>query len=142
MTIIMGYLPRIQQLQLQGVNIWWYRIGVGRVQVRFELEKLFFFADEEPQILAVSAITGRKQRFDLNGGESENFKNTGWASCQVGQTRLFQVNMSKLSAFRILKIEPTQRCFSIERQGDIAYHEFSVCLANFKDEFVFLFSYD
>ena len=41
--------------------------------------------------------------------------------------------------FRILKIDPTQKCFSIEREGNIPVPSYSFFgLANFKDEFVFL----
>lgn len=32
MTIIMGYLPQLEQLKLHGLDTWWYDIGVGRVQ--------------------------------------------------------------------------------------------------------------
>ena len=28
MTMIMGYLPRIEQLSLQGLDTWWYDKGV------------------------------------------------------------------------------------------------------------------
>ena len=37
MTMIMGYLPRLEQLKMQGLDKWWYVIGVGRVQVRLDL---------------------------------------------------------------------------------------------------------
>ena len=55
MTMIMGYLPRIEQLSLQGLDTWWYDKGVQRVQVRLEVGKMFYFSiDQEPQIIAVS----------------------------------------------------------------------------------------
>ena len=33
MFMIIGYLPLIEQLRLQGLDTWWYTIGVARVQV-------------------------------------------------------------------------------------------------------------
>ena len=55
MTIILGYLPRIEQLQLQGLDKWWYSTGVGRVQVHLILEKMFFFVDQTSvKIMAVN----------------------------------------------------------------------------------------
>ena len=42
-------------LRLQGLDTWWYAIGVGRVQVFFEGLEMFYFVDDEtPQIIAVS----------------------------------------------------------------------------------------
>ena len=53
---------------------------------------------------------------------------------------MFQIN-SLDDTFLILGVEPTQRCFSIEREGDLPIKlGWIYCLANFKDEFVFLFS--
>ena len=49
MTMVMGYLPRIEQLRLHGLSKWWYNIGVGRVQKRIRvvlLPRLFYFVDE------------------------------------------------------------------------------------------------
>ena len=37
-------------------------------------------------------------------------------------------------------MDPTQRCFSIEREGDLPNASEVNCMANFKDEFVFLLS--
>ena len=37
-------------------------------------------------------------------------------------------------------MDPTQRCFSIDREGDLPNASAFYCLANFKDKFVFLFS--
>ena len=54
MTLIMGYLPRIEQLRLQRLDRWWYVTGVGRVQVSLAKAKMFYFVDGKPQILAVS----------------------------------------------------------------------------------------
>ena len=55
MTMIMGYLPQIEQLRLQGLDTWWYTIGVGRVQVDLETGKMFYFVfSREPQIIAVN----------------------------------------------------------------------------------------
>ena len=35
-------------------------------------------------------------------------------------------------------MDPTQRCFSIEREGDLPFQiDFRHCLVNFKDEFMF-----
>ena len=62
MTMVMGYLPPIEQLKLHGLNKWWYRTGVGRVQMSIELKKFFFFVDYEPQIIAVRE-TGEYERF-------------------------------------------------------------------------------
>ena len=36
MTIIMGYMPRLEQLNMQGLDKWWYVTGVGRVQVSLD----------------------------------------------------------------------------------------------------------
>ena len=44
MTMVMGYLPRLQQLQMQGLDKWWYVTGVGRVQVSLEnQQKMVYF---------------------------------------------------------------------------------------------------
>ena len=53
MTMIMGYLFRMEQLKLQGLDMWWYITGVGRVQVRLETLKMIYFADNDRQIIAV-----------------------------------------------------------------------------------------
>ena len=58
MTLIMGFLPRFEQLRLQGLNTWWYVIGVGRVQVHLEKSKMFHFVYGKGQVFAVSE-TGR-----------------------------------------------------------------------------------
>ena len=36
-------------------------------------------------------------------------------------------------------MDPTQKCFCIEREGDLPNDSEVYCMANFKDEFVFLF---
>ena len=56
MITIMGYLPRIEQLRLQGLDTWWYTNGVGRVQVFFKCPKMFYFVDLLPPktIIAVN----------------------------------------------------------------------------------------
>ena len=55
MTMIMGYLPRLEQHRMHGLSKWWYYIGVGRVQVSLPLPKLFFFPAEKDQaIIAVN----------------------------------------------------------------------------------------
>ena len=68
------------------------------------------------------------------------FTNVSWNGCQVGQNRFFQVTQNS-SRIRILKIDPTQKCFSIEREGKppTKSPQYPI-LANFKDEFVFIFS--
>ena len=48
MNIILRYLPQIEQIQLQGLSMWWYITGVARTQVHFELSKMFFFFDRSP----------------------------------------------------------------------------------------------
>ena len=59
MTMIMGYLPRMKQLRLQGLDTWWYIIGVARVQMRLEVGKIFYFSsDTKPQVMAMDE-TGR-----------------------------------------------------------------------------------
>ena len=38
-------------------------------------------------------------------------------------------------------MDPTQRCFCIEREGDVPFKDvYCYCPVNFKDEFVFLFT--
>ena len=54
MIMVMGYLPQLEQTKLQGLDKWWYDIGVSRVQV-FMLAKFFYFAARGPQIMAVSS---------------------------------------------------------------------------------------
>ena len=107
------------------------------MQVRLE-QKLLYFASNEPYIMAVSK-TGESFRFHFKG-ESE-FTNSNWVGCQVGRSRFFQVSQCK-GRFRILKMDPTQRCFSIERERDLPIGSGDLCysLAHFKDEFVFLIS--
>ena len=51
MTMVMGYLPWLEQLKMQGLDKWWYVTGVGRVQVRLELQKMVYFT--HPYIMAV-----------------------------------------------------------------------------------------
>ena len=66
MTSIMGYLSRYEQLKLQGLDKWWYEIGAGRVQVRFETTNLYFLtSSNEPKILAITA-TGECQRLKVS----------------------------------------------------------------------------
>ena len=48
MSTIMGYLPRIEQLQLQGLDTFWYTIGVGRVQWLFALSDMLYLVDNGP----------------------------------------------------------------------------------------------
>ena len=31
MTMVMAYLPRLEQLRMQGLDTWWYNKGVKRV---------------------------------------------------------------------------------------------------------------
>ena len=123
---------------MQGLDKWWYVTGVDRVQVSLDLSKMVYFAHPktlEPYILAVSK-TGECQQFDLEG--ASGFNNFGWVACQVGQNRLLQASSSK-ERFRFLKMDPTQRCFSIERRGDMpSSSNFHYCLANLRDKFVFL----
>ena len=67
MTMIMGYLPRLESLKLQGLDTWWYNTGVCRVQVHFLLPKLLsYFGAADAQIVAISD-SGECERFDLKG---------------------------------------------------------------------------
>ena len=69
MIVIMGYLPRIEQLKLQGLDSWWYTIGVGRVQVFLKRQEMFYFAlGDKPLIMAVSA-TGKCEKVEFRGKE-------------------------------------------------------------------------
>ena len=112
MTMVMGYLPRIEQLNLQGLDSWWYVIGVARVQVSLDTGNMIYFVSKnEPQITAVSSETGECRRFEF-GGDEPDFSNKHWGSCQVGQSRLFQ---ARRNTYRVLKIHPSQRSFTIER---------------------------
>lgn len=89
MSTVMGCLPKLEQLKLQVLDKWWYATGVGRVQQGFELLKMFFFADNKAQIIAVNETeTGQFMRFKFTG-EEPNFTNSGWISCQVWRNRLF-----------------------------------------------------
>ena len=45
MTMIMGFLPRFEQLKLQSLDKWWYMTGVARVQCRFMSPEMFFLTD-------------------------------------------------------------------------------------------------
>ena len=134
--MVMEYLPWLEQLKMQGLDKWWYVIGVARVQVSLDLPKMVYFTHPagEPYTVAVSE-KGECKRFDFEG--ESGFTNLDWAGCQVGQNRLFRVsNPSVKYRFRILKMDPRQRCFSIEREEDLPKSA-TCCLANFKDEFVF-----
>ena len=67
MTTIMGYLNRIESVKLQGLDTWWYVIGVARVQTLFELSpKMFYFNNGKEQITAVSE-TGKILRLRRRG---------------------------------------------------------------------------
>ena len=110
MMIVMQYLPRIEQLSLQGLDKWQYTIGVSRVQVRLETGKMFYFyISGKSQIMAVCK-SGECERFEFRGEKSDLGRYT-WFSCQVGQHRLFQVDKSN---FRILKMNRSERSFTIE----------------------------
>ena len=129
MIMIMGFLPEIEQLRLQGLDTWWYTIGVGRVQVFLKRQEMFYFAlRDKPLIMAVSA-TGKCEKVEFRGKEklSENLE---WLSCQVGQSRLFQAYKSN---YRILKINRWERSFEIERSSRLESR--FCCLTNFKDRF-------
>ena len=64
----MGYLPRLEQLKMQGLDKWWYVTGVGRVQVSLDLQKMFYFTYEAGRscIMAISE-TGECRQFDFRG---------------------------------------------------------------------------
>lgn len=79
MTMVMGYLPQIEQIYLQGLDTWWYETGVGRVQMQLEWYKNYFFENEYDQIMAISG-TGECQRFRSKA----KYPTYGWHSCQVG----------------------------------------------------------
>lgn len=74
--------------------------------------------------------------FDRKG--AQDFKNCRWISCQVGRLSLFQILDSAFSYYRILRVdEPTKKCFSIEKEGDMSGDGRNFCLANFLDQFIF-----
>ena len=105
------------------------------MQMRLDLQKMLYFTHPAAFIMALSK-TGECQRFGFKG-ESE-FLNYDSDGCQVGQNRFLQVLYDK-QIFRILKIDPTQKCLSIERYGQLP-----ICcdirhgLTNFRNKFVFL----
>ena len=43
MTMVMEYLPWLEQLKMQGLDKWWYVTGVGRVQMSLEKPKMLYF---------------------------------------------------------------------------------------------------
>ena len=133
MRMIMGYLPQIEQLRLQCLDQWWYDTGVARVQVHFRPTKMYLFVGRK-SLVAVDQF-GECQQCDFKGEGS--FLNFCWASCQVGPSRLFQVT-DDYPNYRILKVDASQRSFTIERKGyeDWLTHEDTV-LVNFRDQFVF-----
>ena len=47
MAMIMGYLPHIEQLRLQGLDWWWYDTGVARVQMQFRMPKMYLFVGQK-----------------------------------------------------------------------------------------------
>ena len=120
MATILGYLPRIEQLRLQGLDMWWYTIGFSRVQWCFVLPKIFYFADKSAQIMAVNA-NGELERFNFKGRLLDFSDSDGWQSCQIGQARQFQSYSKYVGStiYRILKMEPIQRCFTIEKKGPL-----------------------
>lgn len=88
MTMIMAYLPQIEQLKLQSLDTWWYCTGVGRVQVQLCLRpRMFYFTNERTYIQAVSE-RGECQQFKNENCGTE-FTNYDWVSCQVGRSHLF-----------------------------------------------------
>ena len=61
------------------------------MKVGLDITKMFYFVDDvKPQIIALTE-TGECKRFEYRGKESD-FDSVGWHSCQVGQSRLFQVD--------------------------------------------------
>ena len=63
-----------------------------------------------------------------------------WVSCQIGQSRLFQVKDGNCN-FRILTMDPERKCYDLERNGVIKIKS-QLCLANLMDSFVFLIAGD
>lgn len=55
-----------------------------------------------------------------------------------GYFKFLEQPLVKSCCFRILKFDHTLRCFSMERQGNMDYIELSFCMANLKDQFVFM----
>ena len=135
MAMIMGYLPRNEQLKLQVLDTWWYAVGVSRVQWRYKLLKVAYFTDDHKDIVAVNEL-GMCKRFAYEGYNTANFSNEGWVSCQIGKNRLFQAGTE---CCRMLKINPYQKSFTFEYGLYMPIIQRFLCLVNFKDKFVFNF---
>ena len=49
MTITLSYLTQLEQVNLQGLNRWWYSVGVQRIQARISLRiPVYFLQSENP----------------------------------------------------------------------------------------------
>lgn len=54
MTEILEFLDSIEQLKMQGLSVWMYTIGVGRVQTKYERgNKVYYFADLDGDVTAI-----------------------------------------------------------------------------------------
>lgn len=69
MTMIMGYLPRLEQLRLQGLDIWWRDTGVGRVQWYFELPRISIYSDMKTRQITAVRENGMCQRLKFKEPE-------------------------------------------------------------------------
>lgn len=144
MRVILGYLPQIEQLKMQGLAKLWYSLGAGRLQQpSFVLPAISYLAS--PYSLGFrSSISDRIFACKESGTVQQlecksktNFSNDGWDSCQVGRFQLFQFQQI-YGSVRILHIDLTQGCFTVEQKGRVDWNQDAFSLANFKNRFVFL----
>ena len=91
MTVCMNFLKPIEQLQMQCVNKWWYEVGIGRVQVRIKLVKIwetFFFASKSD----IYAETASKRINPVKLKENQ----TSNTRAGTSESKLDNTNFSKL----------------------------------------------
>ena len=103
MTETFNFLFPIEQLQMQGLNKWWYDKGVKRVQISFKLPDVYFFPwkveGSGRKIIACSLSQGMME-LELDPTEfSQSFE-----SCHIERNALFCVEALSLKS-TLLKIK-------------------------------------
>ena len=103
--MISMFLSEIDLTKLQALNQYFYKVCICRIQLRFKIEKKFYFTNYwrgalEPYVIAYAHGKGIKK---LASPEA-NPEHFMWFSCQVEKYELFQLknNSSECRLARIM----------------------------------------
>ena len=119
MTVTMSFLFHIEQLRLQHLNKWMYERGVKRVQVRFKIFRVFYFADFQgyhPFKKAIQAYSFRGVVKITPEYPCNTHADSKWPSCQIGRYQLFMLK-SSAKTYKVIEISPARKKYFIVRQG-------------------------